>query len=46
MVLKVTKQIAKNKALKLMEEVGISEPRKRYKQYPFESPAACVSASS
>ena len=36
MVLKVTKQIAKNKALKLMEEVGISEPRKRYKQYPFE----------
>ena len=36
MVFKITKQAAKNKALKLMEEVGISEPRKRYKQYPFE----------
>ena len=36
MVLKITKQAAKNKALKLMEEVGISEPRKRYRQYPFE----------
>ena len=36
MVLKVTKQMARNKALKLMEEVGISEPRKRYRQYPFE----------
>ncbi|MDO4739363.1 MAG: ABC transporter ATP-binding protein [Eubacteriales bacterium] len=36
MVYKITKQAAKNKALKLMEEVGISEPRKRYKQYPFE----------
>ncbi|MDD6800270.1 MAG: ATP-binding cassette domain-containing protein [Firmicutes bacterium] len=33
---KVTKTMAKNRALKLMEEVGISEPRKRYKQYPFE----------
>lgn len=33
---KVTKQIAKAKAIKLMEEVGISEPRKRYNQYPFE----------
>jgi len=28
--------MARNKALKLMEEVGISEPRKRYRQYPFE----------
>ena len=28
--------MAKNKALKLLEEVGISEPRKRFKQYPFE----------
>ncbi len=36
MVLKVTKQAAKNKALKLMAEVGIPEPRKRYNQYPFE----------
>ena len=36
MVYKITKQAAKNKALKLMEEVGISEPRKRYRQYPFE----------
>lgn len=33
---KVTKSIAKAKAIKLMEEVGISEPRKRYYQYPFE----------
>ncbi len=33
---KVTKQIAKARAIKLMEEVGISEPRKRYNQYPFE----------
>lgn len=28
--------VAKNKALKLMEEVGIPEPRKRYRQYPFQ----------
>lgn len=33
---KVTKSIAKARAIKLMEEVGISEPRKRYNQYPFE----------
>ena len=33
---KVTKAIAKARAIKLMEEVGISEPRKRYNQYPFE----------
>ena len=33
---KVTKRIAKSKAIKLMQEVGISEPRKRYNQYPFE----------
>jgi len=33
---KVTKSIAKAKAIKLMEEVGIPEPRKRYNQYPFE----------
>jgi len=33
---KVTKRMAKEKALKLMEEVGIPEPRKRYNQYPYE----------
>ena len=36
MVVKVTKRSAKNKALKLMEEVGIPEPRKRYRAYPFQ----------
>ncbi|MDR0928469.1 MAG: ABC transporter ATP-binding protein [Oscillospiraceae bacterium] len=36
MVLKVTQRTAKSKALRLMDEVGISEPRKRYRQYPFE----------
>ncbi len=35
-VLKITKSMAKYKAIKLMEEVGISDARKRYKQYPFE----------
>ncbi|MCR5456607.1 MAG: ATP-binding cassette domain-containing protein [Clostridiales bacterium] len=35
-VTKVTPTMAKNKAIKLMEEVGIPEPRKRYRQYPFE----------
>lgn len=33
---RVTKRIAKSKALKLMEEVGIAEPKKRYRQYPFQ----------
>ena len=33
---KVTKEVARNKAIKLMEEVGINEPRRRFKQYPFE----------
>ena len=33
---KVTKGMAKAKAIKLMKEVGISNPRKRYNQYPFE----------
>ncbi len=32
----VTKRMAKEKAIKLMEEVGIHEPRTRYYQYPFE----------
>jgi len=32
----LTKRIAKEKAIKLMEEVGIPEPRTRYNQYPFE----------
>ena len=35
-VYKLTKQIAKEKAIKLMEEVGIPEARMRYRQYPFE----------
>ena len=33
---RVTKSIAKHRAIKLMEEVGIPEARKRYRQYPFE----------
>ena len=36
MAAKMTKWTARNRALKLMEEVGISEPRVRYHQYPFE----------
>ncbi|MBE6684128.1 MAG: ATP-binding cassette domain-containing protein [Ruminococcaceae bacterium] len=32
----ITKRMAKEKAIKLMEEVGIPEPRTRYNQYPFE----------
>ena len=35
-VYRITKAMAKEKAIKLMEEVGISEPRMRYNQYPFE----------
>lgn len=35
-VYKVTRRMAKNRALKLLDEVGIPEPRTRYKQYPFE----------
>lgn len=35
-VYRVTKRIAREKAIKLMEEVGIPEPRIRYNQYPFE----------
>ncbi len=33
---KVTKAIAKHRAIKLMEEVGIDEAKKRFRQYPFE----------
>lgn len=36
MVYAVTKTMAKNRAIQLMEEVGIPEARKRYNQYPFE----------
>lgn len=35
-VYKVTRKIAKIKALKLLEEVGIPNPGARYKQYPFQ----------
>ena len=35
-VAKVTPRIAKDRAIKLMEEVGIAEPHKRFNQYPFE----------
>ncbi len=35
-VVKMNKRIAKAKAIKLLEEVGISEPATRYRQYPFE----------
>ena len=35
-VYKITPKMAKAKALKLMEEVGIPEPEIRYNQYPFE----------
>ncbi len=36
MIAKVTKRIAKDRAIKLMDEVGIADPRRRYNQYPFE----------
>ncbi len=35
-VYRVTNKIARETAIKLMEEVGIPEPRIRYQQYPFE----------
>lgn len=35
-VYRVTKKMAKEKAISLMEEVGIPEPHIRYYQYPFE----------
>ena len=33
---KVTRRMAKVRAIKLMEEVGIPRPRRRFYQYPFE----------
>lgn len=36
MVKKVSKQYAYDSAIRIMEEVGITEPRKRFEQYPFE----------
>ncbi len=35
-VLKVTKRKAQIRAIELMEEVGITNARQRYRQYPFE----------
>ncbi len=35
-VYRLTKRMAKEKAIKLMDEVGIPESRIRYNQYPFE----------
>ena len=34
--IKITKSQAKARALKIMKEVGISNPEKRFRQYPFE----------
>lgn len=34
--IRVTHKEAKDKALKIMAEVGIPEPERRFKQYPFE----------
>ncbi len=36
LVVKMNKRIAKAKAIKLLEEVGIPEPGTRFNQYPFE----------
>ncbi|MBQ3668858.1 MAG: ABC transporter ATP-binding protein [Clostridia bacterium] len=33
---KLSKGMARHRAIELMKEVGIPEPHKRYKQYPFE----------
>ena len=32
----ITKSLAKDRAIRVMEQVGITEARKRYRQYPFE----------
>ena len=34
--LRISKAEAKKRALKIMKEVGISDPEKRFRQYPFE----------
>jgi oligopeptide transport system ATP-binding protein len=34
--LKVTRKEAKERALRIMQEVGIPQPERRYNQYPFE----------
>lgn len=34
--LKITRKVAKARALEIMSEVGIPLPEKRYRQYPFE----------
>ncbi len=34
--LKITKKEAKRRALEIMKEVGIPQPEKRFRQYPFE----------
>lgn len=36
MVHRVTKQMAYDKAIRIMQDVGIKDPRKRFNQYPFE----------
>ena len=36
MVAHVSKSMARERALQLMEEVGINNPRERFSQYPFE----------
>ena len=36
LVVKMNKRIAKAKAIKLLDEVGIPEPSARFNQYPFE----------
>ena len=36
LVVKMNKQIAKAKAIKLLDEVGIPEPARRFRQFPFE----------
>ena len=33
---KITRGAAREKAIKLMESVGIDDPRRRFRQYPFE----------